>query len=43
MLASATLTHVACAGCFWMPQKEDGSTKGYAFVEYSRREVRPHN
>jgi hypothetical protein len=26
-------------GCFWMPRGEDGLTKGYAFIEYSKREV----
>ena len=27
-------------GCFWMPKGDDGVTKGYAFIEYSKREVR---
>jgi translation initiation factor 3 subunit B len=26
-------------GCFWMPQNDDGTTRGYAFIEYSKREV----
>ena len=26
-------------GCFWMPKGDDGVTKGYAFIEYSKREV----
>jgi translation initiation factor 3 subunit B len=26
-------------GCFWMPKGDDGITMGYAFIEYSKREV----
>ena len=27
-------------GCFWMPKGDDGVTKGAAFIEYSKGEIR---